>query len=268
MMITFRRMLLLFLMLLLGLNLAAIFVCGSNTCFFCDQLPWFYVSLFLIFFGLSFLMAFSLRSGYHYPVICRGNSTEKSLSLTFDDGPDPVYTPVVLDVLKKHEVTATFFLIGSKLKGNEEQVKRMQEEGHLLGAHSWSHAYCFDFFPGRKIKKEFLRSNDLLREITGKTPLWFRPPYGVINPMVVKGLKNVYPHVIGWSLRSLDTVKKNPGKVLDKLVKNLHPGAIILLHDRTNFTQNHLETLITDIQRNGYQIVPLDQLLNIPAYEN
>ena len=268
MMITFRRMLLLFLMLLLGLNLAALFGCGGGTCFFCDHLPWFYAGLFVAFFGLSFIMAFSLRSGYHYPVICRGSGKKKILSLTFDDGPDPVNTPAVLDVLKKHEVTASFFLIGRKIKENEELVSRIQAEGHLTGAHSWSHAYCFDFFPGRKIRKEFIRSNNLLMEITGKRPLMFRPPYGVINPMVVKGLKNVYPYVIGWSLRSLDTVKKDPGKVLDNLVKNLHPGAIILLHDHTDFTQHYLETLINEIQRNGYQIVSLDRLLNISAYEN
>jgi peptidoglycan-N-acetylglucosamine deacetylase len=267
-MFTFRRLTLLFFLFLLGFNLVGLFGCGLGETFFCVNLPWFYAGLLTAYFGISVSMAFLPCSGFHMDVICRGETDRKVVAITFDDGPDPQKTPALLDVLKKHRVPATFFLIGRNIEGNEDLVKRMHAEGHLTGTHSWSHSYWFDFFPSPAMRRELARNRDVIKTVTDRSPLMFRPPYGVVNPMLAGALRKLPWHVIGWSIRSYDTLQKDTLRVMKRILGSLNPGAIILLHDKSIFTSAVLEELITQITDKGYRIIPLDELLKIKAYED
>jgi peptidoglycan-N-acetylglucosamine deacetylase len=265
-MFTFRRLTILFFLFLLGFNLVSIFGCGPEGTFFCVNLPWFYTGLFITYLGISVSMAFLPCSGFHYPVICRGATDKMELSITFDDGPDAVGTPALLDILKKHGTPATFFLIGKKIAGNEELLRRIHAEGHLCGTHSWNHSYGFDFFPPLKMRRDLVLCSDKIHEITGRRPLMFRPPYGVVNPMLAKALRKLPWQVVCWSIRPYDTVRKDGQHVLKRILAALRPGAVILLHDHSVFTASCMEDLIGGIEKAGYRIVPLDELLKIRAY--
>ena len=107
---------------------------------------YFFIALILAFFGIIVFGAARIDSNFFIETICKGDTTEKVIALTFDDGPDATHTPPLLDFLKKHELLATFFCIGKKIDEQEDLVKRIDREGHLLGNHSYSHSKVFDFF--------------------------------------------------------------------------------------------------------------------------
>ncbi|MEI7727198.1 MAG: polysaccharide deacetylase family protein [Bacteroidota bacterium] len=265
-MFTFRRLTVIFFITLMSLNLWNLFLSKSTGGFIHDHATWIYTLLFILYFGISFLMAFLPCSNFHYPVICHGQTNEKSVSITFDDGPDPDKTPIILEILKKHEVKAAFFCIGKNIKNNELLLNQMINEGHVLGNHSFSHSKWFDLFPARRMKAEMMETDLLIKHITGKSPLFFRPPFGVLNPMVSNALKMMHWHVVCWNIRSLDTIKRNPSQISQKIIRQLKPGAIILLHDFTPFTEHHLDDLLYRIRDAGYRIESLDKLLKLNAY--
>ena len=228
---------------------------------------WHYILLISAYLFLSVLFSFFIRSGFHMKVAFRGSPEEDKISLTFDDGPDPQLTPLVLDTLKAEQVKATFFLIGRKLEGNEPLVRRIVEEGHLIGCHSYSHSDWFDFYPPRRMKEEFIRTAASIHRITGRKIRLFRPPYGVINPMVKKALRKMNYEVIGYSNRLWDTVAKKEEKITGRYRRQLQPGDIVLLHDTSGVTVRILADLIRHTKSAGYSVVPLNELLNLVPYE-
>ncbi len=265
-MLTFRRVTMLFFITLLSLNLWNIFSGNSTINLFHAHALLFYALLFILYFGISFVMAFLPCTNFHHRVICHGITDEKLVAITFDDVPNPEKTPVVLDILDMYHVKATFFCIGKNIADHEQLIKRMDEEGHLIGNHSFSHSKWFDLFSSRMMQAEFLKTDQLINKITGKSPLFFRPPFGVVNPMVSNALKNMHWQPVCWNIRSFDTLVNDPEKTMNRILKRLKPGSVILLHDFTPFAQKHLGELISGIQDAGFRIVPLDKMLNMPAY--
>ncbi len=210
-----------------------------------------------------------IASGIYLKAICRGRTTDKVVSLTFDDGPDGDMTPRVLDILKQYGITATFFLIGNRVKTNPDIVSRMYQDGHLVANHTYSHLSTFPLSSSNRVKQEIEDTNNAIYSVVGKVPHLFRPPFGVTNPIIGKVVKQKGLTTIGWSIRSLDTIsKRNRNDVCAKVVGSLHPGAIILLHDACQDADVLLNQLIPMILEQGYRIVPLDKLLNIDCYEN
>lgn len=258
-MFNFRNTTLIFFVFLLLLNILKI--AGIDVHF------WAFLILTGIYLFVSVLLSFFIRSGFHLDAYCRGNTKEKVVALTFDDGPDVEFTQRILDELKNNSMTATFFCVGRKVDGNEELLRRMQEEGHLIGTHSYSHSSWFDFFSSARMKKEFLKTEEKIIRITGRRPLLFRPPYGVINPMVKKAVQATPYHIIGFSNRPFDTVSRSDHKVLVRIVRRIQPGDIILLHDTVQQNILVLKSLSDWIKANGYQVISLDKLLNIEPYE-
>ena len=258
-MFTFRTTTIFFFIVLATMNILAI--TGITVPWLC------YLWLILLYLGISFGMSFKIWSGFHMKAYCHGNRQEKKIALTFDDGPERRPTAAILDVLKAEKVSATFFCIGHKLNGSEELIRRIYDEGHLVGSHSFSHSDWFDFFGPGQMRREFDQTSILFEGIIQKRPRFFRPPYGVINPMVKKALKNTGYYLIGFSNRAYDTSMKKPEKILNRLKRNLKPGDIILLHDTVSCIPEVLKTFIPYAKENGYSFVPLDKLLNLPAYE-
>jgi peptidoglycan/xylan/chitin deacetylase (PgdA/CDA1 family) len=220
-----------------------------------------------VYLAISVSMSFFIRSGYHMKALCNAMTEEKIVSITFDDGPDDMLTPQLLDHLQDLGIPATFFCIGKKVNGNEKILKRMHREGHLIGTHSYSHSNWFDLFSPARMRKELENSVHAVLEATGMKPLLFRPPYGVINPMLKRALHGSGLQVIGFSNRAWDTSNRKQEIILARIMKNLKPGDIILLHDTVRESAEVIKTLAEQMKQAGYRILPLDQLLKITAYE-
>jgi peptidoglycan/xylan/chitin deacetylase (PgdA/CDA1 family) len=210
----------------------------------------------------------SIGSNYHVKAYCSNPSeTEKKIALTFDDGPHEM-TALVLDVLSQYNAKATFFCIGKKIEAHPDVLKRIIEEGHTVGNHSYNHSPFFDFFRKKQVIAEIKQTDALIESILGKKPTLFRPPYGVTNPSIRRALVVTKHKTIGWNIRSLDGGTKNEKFIFDRIIKRIKPGGIVLLHDTSIQTVNVLEQLLFFLQINNYSVVPLEELLNIKAYEN
>jgi peptidoglycan-N-acetylglucosamine deacetylase len=209
-----------------------------------------------------------IRSNFYLTALCKGSQSEKVATLTFDDGPDPVITPKVLAILEKHEIKAGFFIIGKKAKKNGTLLRQMINQNHLVGMHSYKHGFFFDFYGKRDMEQDLLKTEDAVTCIAGKKPVLFRPPYGVTNPTLAKTVKNLDFKVIGWSLRSMDTSIKDAEKVSMRVMRKLHPGAVILMHDTKDITPEALEKVIILAKEDGYRFIGLDEMFGIEAYEN
>lgn len=267
----FRIATLLFFLLLLIFNLTRIFICPCNDGMsgFLTQNPlWFYLPLVALYLTIPVVLAFFPCSQFHHqPVICHGSRNERQVTITFDDGPDPETTPVILDILKQHRIPATFFIIGRKIEGNEDLLRRIDREGHTLGNHSFSHSNLWDFWLPVNLRNDILKTEAAIKQITGKKVRFFRPPYGVINPMVERALRTIRYTVVAWSRRSLDTATGNRERLIARTTDHLQPGEIILLHDTQKVTALALEQIIASILQQELRIVSLEKLINEIAYE-
>lgn len=211
--------------------------------------------------GSVFLsMDFYLKSHH------RGNG-ENALALTFDDGPHSEHTPAVLDLLKQHGIKAAFFVIGRNATQYPALIRRIDQENHVLGGHSFSHHNFFDLFPARKMREELKQTAEAVEEVTGRRMRWFRPPYSVTNPTLSRALKQTGYLSIGWSLKSRDTVVQEPEAVVNRILEKVQPGDMILFHDNRKVTAAVLALLIPALKERGFSFARPDELLKLDAYE-
>lgn len=227
--------------------------------------------LFLLFVFLWILItaigSFQIKWNYHLQSFNHNYKTsENHISITFDDGPNPHFTPKVLKLLKENNSKATFFLIGKNAEKHPEIVRQIITEGHTIGNHSYSHSKNFGFFSSEKVAAELIKTNSILKEITGKDVKMFRPPFGVTNPNIKKALSKTKHFSIGWSKRSFDTTNLSETKILKRITSNLKKGDIILLHDTSAKTVAVLEQLLLTLQSHKLQSIPVDCLLEIEPY--
>lgn len=212
---------------------------------------------------LSFLVyaSYSIRSGIYLRSFCRKRTVEKIVALTFDDGPNPIQTPKVLQILKEWQVTACFFCIGRKIEGNEKLLQQIVAEGHLIGNHSFTHSVLFPLYRLSRMKKDLQTCQSELERVTSQPVSLFRPPFGVTNPTIAKAVRQLGYTSIGWNIRTLDTQQPSPEKVLNRIRKGLKPGSIILLHDRIPNSGQLVKQILDLLKEQGYSIVRLDELL-------
>jgi peptidoglycan/xylan/chitin deacetylase (PgdA/CDA1 family) len=221
----------------------------------------------IVFMALKIYGASCIQSDFYTHAYCEGKTSEKIMALTFDDGPNEHYTPQVLDLLAQYKVPATFFVIGKNIKGNENILKKINAEGHIIGNHSYTHSYWIDFKSVDGIKKELSQTTGIVYQLTGKVMRLFRPPYGVITPNLATASNLLNYGVIGWNIRSFDTTKDSAQTISQRIEQKIKPGAIVLLHDTTDKIVQVVEQTLMFAKENGYQIVSLEQLLQIEAYE-
>lgn len=225
--------------------------------------------LALILVNLSLLLTGSIFicSGLYISAFCRGNTNKKTLALTFDDGPHDSQTPKILDILSSYNIKAGFFLTGKKIIGNESLVRQIASDGHTIGNHSYSHANHFGFLPTGSVLRDLQKNNLLIREITGKDCILFRPPFGITNPHIAKAVRSLGYTVIGWSIRSLDTLGRKPEKTVARISRKLKSGSIILLHDNLKNAPEILEKVIIIAREKGFDFLPPDEMLDLKAYK-
>jgi len=221
---------------------------------------WLFILLSISYMALLVIGSVKICSGFYLHSQCRLNTAEKIIALTFDDGPDEATTPEILEILDRHDIQATFFVIGEEAERHKEIVKEIHRKGHTIGIHSYSHGFFFDLYGRKKMEQDLLRCEQVIFEITGERPVMFRPPYGVTNPVLAKVVRKLGYKVIGWSLRSFDTKIKDEEKLADRVIKGLHPGAIVLLHDDREITAKVLERIILMIKNEGFRFAGLDEI--------
>lgn len=204
-----------------------------------------------------------IGSGFYVKAFLRAKIRDKRVALTFDDGVHAEVTPKVLNTLKKYQICATFFVIGKNIETIENQaiLKRIDAEGHHIGNHSFSHAFWFDFYPKKRVIEELRRVDEIVWRVIGKKNRWFRPPYGVTNPAIGAAVRFLGYDVMGWSVRSLDTVIKDPKQLLQRVMKKIRGGDIILLHDHLPHIVEFLPMFLDTLHANGYKVVPAEELL-------
>ena len=179
------------------------------------------------------------------------------LAITFDDGPHPVYTPQLLDGLKRRNVKASFFLMGKNILGNEEIIQRMQEEGHLIGNHTFDHVRL-NKLSDSEACNQITKTSNLIYEITGQYPSYVRPPFGEWK----EGLDcTVTMLPVFWDVDPLDWNTQNADQVVQKVVDSVENGDIILLHDSYASSVEAALQIIDIMTKQGYDFVTVDRLI-------
>lgn len=229
---------------------------------------WAFLGIFVGFVALTSWGSFDIRQNYFLRAYCNNPMVkERKIALTFDDGPHEM-TEKVLDLLQNYNAKATFFCIGTQIEKYPEIMKRIVAEGHIVGNHTYSHSKSFGFFSSKKVKEEILQNDALLCRFTHQKIKLFRPPFGVTNPNVAKAVAATKHTVVGWNIRSLDTVIQREDKIFGRIKNSIRPGGIVLLHDTSLKTVRVLEQLLLFLQSEKYDTVTIDKLLNRPAYED
>ncbi|WP_297598868.1 polysaccharide deacetylase family protein [uncultured Cetobacterium sp.] len=182
------------------------------------------------------------------------------IAFTFDDGPKPKITEEILDILKENDVKATFFVIGKNAKVNSKILKRMDDEGHLVENHSYTHPN-YTKLSTEAIKKELQSTQDVIYKATGKKPKYFRPPYGAMKKSQKKEIENSMGiKSVLWDICPEDWKKENDvNYITEYLLKNSRPNVIVLLHDNPKTVQA-IKKVIPILKERGYDFVGVDEM--------
>ena len=183
---------------------------------------------------------------------------KKVVALTFDDGPNPSTTTQALDTLAKYKVKATFFVLGKNIAGNEDILKRMKSEGHVVANHSWSHPVLSQLSL-EDAKKQITDTEDLLTQVLGSSSKLMRPPYGAITDDIRNSLDLSF---IMWDVDSLDWKSKNETAILTEIQRQVRNGSIVLMHDIHGPSVNSLPSIIEYLKEQGYTFVTVPEMLN------
>jgi peptidoglycan-N-acetylmuramic acid deacetylase len=202
-----------------------------------------------------------LKEFNSYFIAPEGN---KKIYITFDAGYEAGYTPKILGVLEKHNVKATFFVVGTLMKSNPELIKQIDEKGHIVANHSMHHPNMSKMSTMEDFKKEIEPLEELYKEITGKDmKKFYRPPQGIFSETNLKMANELGYKTIFWSLAYVDWYKdKQPSKeeALNKIMSRIHDGAIILLHSTSKTNSEILDELLTKLEKQGYTFGTLEEL--------
>ncbi len=185
------------------------------------------------------------------------DEVQKKIAITFDDGPHPHYTEQLLDGLKERGVVATFFVTGEHAKLHPDVIKRMQEEGHLIGNHTYSHIQLTKK-NREKFKEELIATNEVLKEITGEETEFVRPPYGSWDKSFEKEL-NMFP--VLWTVDPLDWSSKNVNRIVEKIVSKAGENDIILMHDYYETSVTAALKVVDELLEEGYTFVTVEEIL-------
>lgn len=187
----------------------------------------------------------------------KASGESKRIALTFDDGPHPVCTPQLLDGLKARGVKASFFITGQNAEKYPELVERMQREGHLIGNHTYSHIQLTKQ-NREQFREELVKTNGIIREITGEDPVFVRPPYGSWDKKFEEEL-NMFP--VLWTIDPLDWCTKDAGNVARRVISKAKENAVILMHDEYDSTVRAALSVVDALQREGYAFVTVEEIL-------
>lgn len=217
---------------------------------------------------LAHATSYPLQAKYPDIMIYKAHTTQKVVALSFDDGPDQRFTPLILNILKKYDVKATFFLLGTRVHTYPNIARRIYNEGHVIGNHTYWHPQLTKTGVQNMIWEIEKNEKEILTITNVKTNL-FRAPYGALNEQHVKQLDELGYRGAGWSVDSEDWKSLSSAKIKQNILNNIHPGAIILMHSAGHWTQDltgtvlALNELIPYLKEEGYTFVTIPELWSI-----
>lgn len=205
---------------------------------------------------------------FGYRVFRKGTGSHE-FALTFDDGPDPRFTPMVLDLLKRYDAKATFFVVGSHAERYPDMIRRIHAEGHLIGIHNYVHKTNWLMRPGT-VRKQIQRTDDIIHSITGEHSTYYRPPWGIVNLFDFSKRRHV--QIVLWSAMFGDwREKQGAEKLTEKMLARLNPGEVMLLHDSgatlgadpeaPGLMLIALERTLQEAKRRGLRSIRVDQMI-------
>ena len=198
--------------------------------------------------------------------VWRGSRAGRRVALTFDDGPDPVETPRVLDILAAHGVTATFFLIGERAERAAGLARRIAEAGHDLGNHTWSHRSLWLAGPS-ETARQVRRGHDAIAQAAGTPPRFFRPPWGMTNLALFPIIRALGTPCVFWTLQTEGRRPADPALQVERARRRVGPGSILDLHDADGVPGagerlvRALPAMLGMLAAEGYSLAPLRELL-------
>lgn len=189
----------------------------------------------------------------------------REVAVTFDDGPDPAVTPQVLDILGRHGVHATFFCVGRRVAENPEVIRELVARGHQIENHTFRHSNIFSLLSPRALNRELTLAQEAISAGSRRTPAYFRAPAGVRNPWLDWVLTGLGLELVSWTRRGFDTVDSNSDRVLARLLRNLAPGDILVLHDAGSARDSSgspvvlrvLPRLLDELKRRKLRAIPI-----------
>lgn len=218
-----------------------------------------HLSFFIVLLGcwLGYIIygSFRMRAKIFLPSVCSIPQVEATnLILTFDDGPNPQYTPHILDILKEAQATAVFFCIGKNIASHPDLVKRIVSEGHIIANHSYNHSNMIGLYPTSKVIAEIEQTEQLITACIGSSLKLYRPPFGVTNPNIARAVSALDMKAVGWNVRSFDTVSKSKVEVLNRIIPGLKNGDILLFHDTNKLTTDILADFLLFARDKGFTL--------------
>jgi peptidoglycan/xylan/chitin deacetylase (PgdA/CDA1 family) len=193
----------------------------------------------------------------------RGPGFGRRIALTFDDGPSPGITEVVLKELSKRNVTATFFMIGNKVERYASLAKEVSDAGHEIGNHSYTHP-SLSSMPADKVDYEIQKTQEAIANATGKTPAWFRPPYGAFRKDQGYIPRSKSLGVAYWSVDPRDWSKPGVGVIVSRVTSATNPGSIVLLHDLHTQTRDAVGSILDNLMESSFSFTRMSGFLGAP----
>ncbi len=191
---------------------------------------------------------------------------EKKVAISFDAAWGNEQTTELLDILDRYKVKATFFLVGQWVDNFPDSVKEIAKKGHDVENHSNTHAHMPELSL-EGMQEELVSCNEKIKALTGKCPTLFRPPYGDYNNDVVASVKNQNMYCIQWDVDSLDWKDLSANEITGRITSKIQPGSIVLLHNGAKNTPEALPSIIEGIQEQGYELVPISELVPEGEYK-
>lgn len=205
---------------------------------------------------------------WNHGITRNGGTSSRKVALTFDDGPDPRYTTRCLDILKAHQVCATFFLVGEKVKRYPELAQEIRAQGHDVGNHTWGHRHHWLLSP-KKAKVEVREGAGAIMEAIGEPPRFFRPPYGMMNLFSYREAVRLQEQCVLGSIPVMDWRRgRSADWIIRRITSRLRGGAIVLLHDSggaegaPEVMLRALPDIIHETKRRGFQLVSLSEMMD------
>lgn len=232
--------------------------------------PYFTIIPLLIFLLLCVAAPFFPNFSFFLPIIYKAKIGENGIALTFDDGPDPASTPVILDLLTRYNLQATFFVVGTRVARYPELIKDILDQGHTIGNHSWDHDYFLMFRSIERLHENIKKNQELLKKL-GIQPCVFRPPMGITGSRLCSALREEHLMAVNYSCRAFDRGNRNINNLAAKILGKLGPGDIIMLHDlplssleETSNWEKELDYLLGTLAQD-YTSKPLEHIIGMPV---
>jgi len=201
-----------------------------------------------------------LERGLGYYRVTHGDRTRREIALTFDDGPHPEYTPKLLSLLGRANVKATFFMVGELAEGRPDLVKQVVAAGHCVGNHTYHHVKL-TAVPIGTAAAEIKACGNVLRDITGCPPNWFRPPGGRTDTDVLLAARALGYRMVLWDVFPADSRSPGRSTIRRRVLDEASPGSIVLMHDGIQQTLDVLPGIVAILRARGYRFVTLDEML-------